>query len=326
MGSLPKISINIPLVPGGSDKPVLEAIKSLDYPKKLIEIIVVEGKNVGKQRNKAINSSKGDIVYLLDDDSKIQQDALKIIAEEFTDPKVAAVGGPSLVESNTKESFNDLVALTLSTRFGAARMRFRYSGQPSGDASEYKLIGANLALRKSAVKKVGMFNEQIYPCDETDILRRLQNADYKIKYNNNLFIFRDHRKSLIDLARQFFFYGTGRMKQIKRGFKLEYTFFLIPIMFTMYLVSLFFYRSSTYLAPLIMYLILSLGTSLAVAWRSKKYLVAFLTFFIFPIIHVAYSIGLICEFFKDHENVKTGEVKLKMNINGYQLQQATETV
>jgi succinoglycan biosynthesis protein ExoA len=317
MTSLPKISVNIPLITNGNASCVLKALKKVNYPKNLQEIIIVEGKSVGRQRNIAIKKSSGEILYLLDDDSRVQPNAFKILVKEFTDPKVAAVGGPSLTEISNGIYFNELIAYALETYFGAMRMRFRYSSQVGNRGSEYRLIGANLALRKAAVVKVGKFNEKIYPCDETELLRRLKKAGYKLRYNNKLFIYRNHRKNIYSLMKQFHYYGTGRMKQIMHSFNFGDPLFFIPIGFSFYLISLLFYHPIWYLIPLFLYILLAISTSFKAALKYNQLDLVISMSLIFPVIHISYAWGLIHGFFlkiinQDKKIKKKHKVRVKI--------------
>lgn len=256
----------------------------------------VEGNQIAKQRNVALKHSSGTILYLLDDDSRVHRNSFKILAKEFSSPKVAAVGGPSLTKKESEGYFNDLMGYTLETYFGAMRMRFRYGKQNDQKGSEYRLIGANLALRKSAVTKVGKFNENIVPNEETELLRRLSKAGFELKYNKKLSIYRNHRKNIFDLAKQFHHYGVGRMKQFLHNFSLEDILFIVPISFFLYLATLIFFHPFWYLIPLLLYIFLGVATSLKASIKYKRPDLLLTMLFIFPIIHLSYAVGLLHEF------------------------------
>jgi len=290
-----KISINIPLIKGGSAEKVLNSLKKVKYPKNMFEIVIVEGNQIAKQRNIALKNSSGNIAYLLDDDSQVKRNSLNIINNEFKNPKVAALGGPSLDRKSRPLKFENIVGYALETYFGAMRMKFRYSKQKGIQGSEYKLIGANLALRISAVQKIGEFNEKIVPNEETDLLRRLKLKGFILKYNNQLSIYRYHRKNAVDLYKQFKHYGTGRMKQILHIFMPEDVIFLLPILFIIFLFSFIFIPTHIYLSIFAIYLLLGFATSLKASIKYKKTNLFYLMIPTFFIIHVSYGIGLISE-------------------------------
>lgn len=312
----PKISVNIPLITGGSAKKVIKSLTKVKYPFNKVEVVIIEGNQIAKQRNIAIKHSTGDIVYLLDDDSEVHPDSFRILAEEFKDQNVAAVGGPSLPKKNSS-FYSELIGYALETYFGAMRMRLRYSNQLREIGDEYHLIGANLALRKKYVTKVGMFNEQIVPNEETELLRRLKKARYGLLYLNNLSIIRTHRSSVLGLAKQFYHYGIGRMKQIKYNGNKSDLIFFIPVGFALYISSLFFFRPNFYLVPLLFYLIFSYLTSLKAAFKYKKLDIFFSLPLVFFVIHVSYAIGIANEFLNIillRKNLNRQEFKTKITV------------
>lgn len=294
--NLPKISVNIPLVRGGDASIVLESLHKVHYPRELLEVIIVEGNHIAKQRNAALRCSTGDIIYLLDDDAIVAPDAMKFIAKAFMNRKVAAVGGPSVTPHTGGNYINQLIGMALETYFGAMRMRFRYSKQKrSQEGSEYNLIGANLALRKAAVLAVGGFDEAVIPNEETELLRRLREKGYQLRYIDKLFIYRYQRSSLIQLARQFYHYGRGRMKQIRKASSYTDLVFLLPIGFLLYLFFLPLSSHWLFFLPLSLYGMIGMLTAAKAALRyGRADLIATLTL-IFPIIHLSYAFGLVWE-------------------------------
>ncbi|OGK47551.1 hypothetical protein A2963_00770 [Candidatus Roizmanbacteria bacterium RIFCSPLOWO2_01_FULL_40_13] len=316
MPTLPKISVNIPIKPESDIKTVISSLKKIKYPPEQTEIIIVEGNQIARQRNLALKKSKGEIIYLLDNDSAVKSTAFEIIASEFKKSAVAAVGGPSLTKKD-KNSLSFVIACALETYFGAMRMRLRYSSQKMAEAgSEYHLIGANLALRKKIVKKLGGFNEKIMPNEETELLRRIKKAGYKLVYKKELSIYRQQRKSIWDLANQFHHYGIGRMKQIVYNGSFEDVIFFVPIIFVLYLFSLLFYDPVWYSAPLLLYLGLSFATSLKATLKYKQFGLLFTLPLIFPVIHISYALGLQHEiirriFLKKQSETRQPKLKVK---------------
>lgn len=301
------ISVNIPLIVDGDAKIVLDALKKIDYPRELYEIIVIEGNHIASQRNIGFKHSQGEIVYLLDDDSQVQPNAFQIIAQEFADPQVAAVGGPSLTPSNRGSRIGQWIGYALETAFGALRMRYRYGrkwGRQGG--SEYRLHGANLALRKSVINKLGGIDETIVPNEETDLLRRIQDKGNKLVYNPQLYVYRQQRQTIKDLLKQFCHYGQGRMKQIFKNPQPSDLIFLIPVGFLIYLLTLpiaifgfayhqlyWYWFLSVYLLPLFLYGFVSVLTTVKAALKYHRWDLLFGLPFIFPFIHLAYAWGLI---------------------------------
>ncbi len=311
------MSINNPVFTKSKAKTVLNSLKKLDYPKSLVEIVIVEGNQIAKQRNYAIKHSTGEIIYLLDDDSETIPASLRMIASEFKNKSVAAVGGPSLTKKNGV-FLSELIGYALETYFGAMRMRFRYSEQPNAvEGNEYQLIGANLALRKKIIEKIGLFNEKIVPNEETELLRRLKKLGFKLVYNKSLQVYRSHRTTPINLARQFYHYGVGRTKQMLYNGNWGDLIFILPVAFLVYILTLFLFSPTLYLLPLFIYAALAYLTSLKAAFKYKKFDIFFSLALIFPIIHSSYACGIVSELVNStmfRKNKKTVLKKMKVSI------------
>jgi len=294
----PKISIIIPVKLNGDISSVMESIKNVDYPKKHLEVIVAEGNWPSSQRNKAINKAGGKIIFFLDNDSRIQPWSLNLLEKKFSDPQLAVLGGPSLTSPKDTNYFSKLIGYILETYFGALRMRWRYSSDVyRQNATEYELIGANLAIRKNIFSIIPGFDESLYANEETDLLRRISDMGYKMKYNKKFFIYRSHRKNPAKLIKQFFKYGEGRMMQIEKKAKFEDLVFGVPVIFVIYLFSLLFIHQTWYFLPLLIYFLLGFASSLKVMLKYKKIDVFFVIPFIFPFIHISYAFGLIKEIY-----------------------------
>jgi len=308
---LPKISVNIPLITNGDANIVLNSLQKIDYPKELYEIIVIEGSHLTKQRNIGLKVSKGEIIYLLDDDSEAQPRSFKIVADEFRNPKIAAVGGPSLTSQNSQNYLNQLIAYVLQTYFGAFRMRYKWSNHVQNTfGRDYHFIGANLALRKKRAIDVGGFDEKIIPNEETELLRRLQDIGYLLKFNKNLFIYRSQRKNLWELGKQFYHYGKGRMKQIKKKIIFQDFILFTPIVFGFYLLTLFVLHPLWYFLPLGAYIFLGIATAMKASIKYKKPSLLLTMPIIFPIVHLSYAAGMVNELL-----TKSGQDKKNYKIN-----------
>jgi len=298
-----KISVNIPVRPGDDPNIVLGSLQNVKYPKNLFEIIIIEGNHITKQRNRGIKKSKGEIIYLLDNDSYVQPNAFKIISKGFSNPKVAAVGGPSLTPENEKNYLSQLIGYILETYFGAFRMRYKWSRQSNEKVySDYNFIGCNLALRKKNVLKAGGFDEKFQANDETELLRRFKDNRFLIRYKKNLIVYKHQRKNIYELAKQFNHYGKGRMKHMLKNPKWEDFFLLAPICFAAYLISIIFYHPVWYFIPLALYLSLAILTSLKAAIKYKKLDLLISMTLLYPLIHFSYALGLLKEFILKEAN------------------------
>ena len=94
--TLPSISIIIAARPDESEIMAVNAARQLDYPGDKLEIIVARGKQPSVQRNAAMKSAQGELIYFLDDDSMPGPRNLQVAIHHFADPSVKMLGGPNL--------------------------------------------------------------------------------------------------------------------------------------------------------------------------------------------------------------------------------------
>lgn len=275
----PTISVIIPAKPDGQISAALEALKKVNYPQKSVEILIARGFVPSRQRNEAAKRAKGKILYFLDNDSQIHQEAFKRMVAAFdgrilgrllpvrgfsllpasasrlieksffpaskATSEIAAVGGPNIWDG--KESFwSSIGGIILESFFAHWKMAARY--RPIGKfrvADEKELILCNLAIKKRVFSKLGGFCEELYPNEENEFLNRFAQKNYDAVYHPGIFVFKPRRESFYQIIRTFFTYGRGRMEQVRIEGVVASLPFFSPLVLFFYLLSLFFYCLAT---------------------------------------------------------------------------------
>ncbi len=265
-----------------------------------LEIIVVEGDCPPRQRNEAARRANGDVLYFLDDDSVVAPDTLRRLAAHYRNPNTHAVGGPALTP-DSEPLLSRCIGYALGTHLGAWTMRARYAQVGRcRPATEKELIGCNLSVRRDVFWAVGGFREDLFPNEETELVSRLQRHGNLLLYDPHLPIWRAQRRSLTTLARQFFAYGRGRIRQIMRTFPSANLVFLAPALGWVYVTLLpaLWWKLGAWVAlPVVMYLALVLSTSIYLGLKHRRVAgsVLLLVLFSIIIIHISYGCGLICQ-------------------------------
>jgi len=288
-------TIIIPVKPGGHVA-ALAALHALDAPPHSFEILVAEGSSPSRQRNSAARQAGGEIIYFLDDDSRVAPAALGTISEILADPAVAVVGGPSLTPDDDtllQRLFGSALASPLGA--GAVRNRYRAVGA-NRETTDRELILCNLAMRREVFIEFGGFDERLYPNEENELMDRIAAKGLKLTHAPAMAIRRSQRHTLRLFCRQMFSYGRGRAQQTLISGQITPVSFA-PLIFLLYLLLLPFLPLTVLsFAPLIAYLILAAISSACEVFTSGSPSRLFLLL-LFPVMHLANGYGLLCGLF-----------------------------
>lgn len=295
--NLPKVSIIIPVKPGGYVK-ALETLKELDYPGDKLELLIAEGNKPSMQRNEAAKKASGDILYFLDDDSLPASLNLKLLVTHYKDDTVGGVGGPSITPE-TDSFMQRCFAALLCSPFGGGGIRNRY--QRTGRARESsgsELILCNLSFRAGLYKAMGGLNEELYPNEENELMSRIQASGVKLVHDPDIYVMRSQRTGLKDFIRQMLNYGKGRMEQTIISPASASVMHFIPALFVIYLAALPVIASPIYMIPLFCYMLLVLIFSLKMILKEgkdllEKFKMFLAVFLLFPLMKIAYGTGTI---------------------------------
>lgn len=286
---LPKVTIIIPTRPGQAEIPAVVAARGLDYPRELVEILVARGKQPAVQRNTAIKTAQGDLIYFLDDDSRPLADNLRRGVRHFQNPKVTMVGGPNLCP-NEAPGLEKIFSVVLSSwlAFGPSRARYDKVGQvrPSG---EKELILCNLMARRKDLVELGGFDESLYPNEENALMDELQKRGSQLLYDPDFMVHRRPRPTLKAFVKMLFNYGRGRAEQFRLHPTPGSVLNFVPPLFCLYLVLAPFFGLLG-LVPLGFYAVAVVGQTLGSA-ATKGFGKAVLALPLVVLTHICYGIG-----------------------------------
>jgi succinoglycan biosynthesis protein ExoA len=291
MAETPKVSIIIPVKPGGGVN-ALAGLRAVDYPAASLEVLVAEGRQPSRQRNLSAAEASGEILYFLDDDSRVAPGFLRRAARLFADPVVAAVGGPSLTP-DTDSVLQHSFSMVFTSVFGGGGMRNRYRQTGEVRATcDRELILCNLSYRREQFLSYGGFDERLYPNEENELLERISRDGGRLIHDPGLAVWRSHRPSLMAFCRQLFGYGRGRGEQtVLSGSVKPITF--VPSLFLIYLLLLPLTHKSVYYLPLLCYLLVIVSAAVCGGARTGRPRSAFLLPVVFPLFHLCYGLGML---------------------------------
>ncbi|MGB9959970.1 MAG: glycosyltransferase [Candidatus Bathyarchaeales archaeon] len=226
---LPKVSIVVTTL--NNEQTIGECLKSifeLNYPKELLEVIVIDGgskdstikiaqnypakiivkpSNAPTAYNYAINLIESEVVGLIDADAKVEKEWLNKLIEHLKDPKVAGASGT--IETWNRES--------LLPRCIGYDLKYRYS-RIKGEAK--RIATMNLLLKKSIVKEVGGFNENLPTQYDTEFGVRITSKGYKIVLEPQAKCYHFNRPTWREYFRQQLNYGKNTSRLYLKSPKL----------------------------------------------------------------------------------------------------------
>ena len=224
----PTISVIVPVLNMGKTiRATMDSLMKLDYPKDLLEIVVVdglskdetrniveeypvtlvdqEGKGLNAARNTGIKYSSGELLAYTDGDCVLPENWAIKIANNFDDPVIGFVGG-------TMEGYDKSNPLSnyMDESFFQVTPGFRYRIETNDLRLMQFPAGANMAFRRHSLERVKFFDENInFGFDDLQPVEELGVKGFRIILDPEVTILHQHRSTLRELLKQHFNYGRG---------------------------------------------------------------------------------------------------------------------
>jgi len=290
--STPSVTIIIPARPEQADIKAVTASRALDYPADKKTIIVARGKQPSVQRNTALKTARGELIYFLDDDSMPPPDNLQRAVSHFADPNVKMLGGPNLCPPDAPAIEKVFALVLASWALGPSRARYCSVGKVR-QTSEKELILCNLIARRDELLELGGFNEALYPNEENALMDELQKRGGKLISDPQFIVHRRPRPNLKAFAKMLMTYGRGRAEQFRVHPTFGSALNFVPPLFCVYLVllpPLLMCFGKIMLAPLVVYGAAVVAQAVVLAIRGQI-LHCLATIPLIVLTHVLYGLG-----------------------------------
>ncbi len=154
---------------------------ALRYPK--VRVIDEPRKGTGYSRNTGFKNAKGEILAYLDADSRIHADWFPMIERAFAkNPRLVSLSGPC--------RFYDLPQWQSTVVY----MWWMACAMPEYYRCKFAILGANFAVRRNALERIGGFDTSIpFWGDDTNIARRLRAAG-EVKFTMDFYNYASARR------------------------------------------------------------------------------------------------------------------------------------
>lgn len=160
--------------------------------------------------NSAIKNSNFDIIVRLDGHAIVDSSYIKNAVKTLVESGADNVGG--LMKAEGTNAFEKSVAAAMTSKFGVGNAPFHVGGK-SGEVDTVYLG----TFRKSALERVGYFDESFIRAQDWEMNYRIRKTGGKIWFNPELVVSYRPRKNILQLAKQYFEYGQWR-KQVTKTY------------------------------------------------------------------------------------------------------------
>jgi glycosyltransferase involved in cell wall biosynthesis len=160
--------------------------------------------------NNAIKNSNFDIIVRLDGHAIVDSNYIKNAVETLVESGADNVGG--LMKAEGTNAFEKSVAAAMTSKFGVGNAPFHVGGK-SGEVDTVYLG----TFRKSALERVGYFDESFIRAQDWEMNYRIRKTGGRIWFNPELVVSYRPRKNILQLAKQYFEYGQWR-KQVTKTY------------------------------------------------------------------------------------------------------------
>jgi succinoglycan biosynthesis protein ExoA len=296
----------------------LRSVVDQDYPKELTEVLVIDGMSRDASRsivedfiknhsyvklldnphqtttralNKGVRLSAGDVIVRVDAHSCIEPDYLRCAAEALQRTGADNVGG--LMRPVGKSLLQRAIALAMGSPFGVGTSRFHYCEKEMFVDTVY--LGA---YRRQVFEKIGLFDEGAHYGEDDELNYRLVKSGGKILLSPTIKSHYFPRRSLPALWRQYFNYGRGKVRTIKKHGRppswahLAPSAFVLAILGSLALWNVVPFFKWVFVAVVISYLVAATAATVAIAGR-QGWRFAPLMPLVFFTMHASYAIGFL---------------------------------
>lgn len=198
----------------------LKAVCELNYPKDILEVIVVDGRstdstmkiaekypvkvvslplNAPAAYNYAMKIARHDVLGFVDSDVKVEKEWLNKLVPHLVDAEVVGVSG-GIKTWNTENQWARSIGYDLEHRYSRLK---KYAT---------RIATMNLLLKRSIIEELGGFDEHLPSQYDTDLGFRITSMGYKIIFDSTAKCYHFNRTSVRAFYKQQLQYGKNTLK------------------------------------------------------------------------------------------------------------------
>lgn len=185
----------------------------------------------GKKRNIGLKNSSGELLAFIDSDAYPRRDWLKNAARYFSDPEVAAVGGPGVTPEN--DSIMQKAGGYVLSSFMVGGLADRYDTGKSRASDD--IHSCNFIARRAVLEDIGGWDEKYWPGEDTLVCLGIKKLGKKMIEAPDVVVYHHRRplfmKHLVQVSRFGMHRGFFAKQYPETSLRLSYFFPSILVLF-----------------------------------------------------------------------------------------------
>lgn len=211
--TFPRAEMEIVVADGMSSDGTRDAITAFqkDFPDLNVRVVDNTLRSIPSAVNRAIESSRGDIIVRLDAHSKPYPDYVANCVSAIEAGQGDNVGGVWEIHPGADTWIAKSIAVAASHPLGVGDALYRHATQ----AAEVDTVPFG-SFKRSLIERVGLFDESLLTNEDYEFNARIRKAGGKIWLDPSIRSVYYARSTLLELARQYWRYGFWKWRMLRR--------------------------------------------------------------------------------------------------------------
>lgn len=184
-------------------------------------------------RNRGLLAATGEVVAFTDDDAQVDPGWLAALLRNFSDPMVALVTGITMPFELATDA---QIWFERTNGFGRGFVRQQFDNTTTDPLAAGRVgAGVNMAIRRSALAHIGMFDEAL-DCGtptrsggDQEFFYRVLSRGYRVVYDPAALVWHRHRREWEALRQALYGYGVGVFAWWTRALLVEHELPLLKV-------------------------------------------------------------------------------------------------
>ncbi len=265
-----------------------------DFPDLAVRVVDNPNRSIPAAVNRAIESSRGEIIVRLDAHSKPYPDYVAKCVKAHAENRGDNVGGVWEIQPGADTWIAKSIAVAAAHPLGVGDALYRHAKH----AAEVDTVPFG-SFKRTLVERVGFFDETLLTNEDYEFNARVRKAGGRIWLDPAIQSIYFARSTLLELARQYWRYGFWKWRMLRRYPDTLRWRQALPPLFILSLISLSLLSifipvaRIALMSELILYFFIMTLAGLSVAFRQNKMYLALGLPLTIPVMHITWGGGFL---------------------------------